>query len=545
MARGAEQAREELRAGGVAGAETAGRTEGTAHTVEEEEEAPMPAGDVAGRAEDAARVADVEGVDRGEEAAASGLEAAFGASLSHPEDEAAAPAFEAVPEAFPSHPAEEVVAPAFEPASVPPVVVGVDVVDDSFPVPAAVGGGEAPPEVASVPSGAPSAGVENITALGLEAAPEASLSRHEGASQALVPFSAPTAEGGAPEHPDPWGNQGLDQPGVPFDLADVAEAEKELWREHVEMGSALENTLTAALDLHKTKGPELHKENAELRSDVERVRGIITEMGLEALKHGSALVRAEEEHDAQRTLAEQRARETEQLSAMLREKDEVLAAEQGQLRQLREAAIGLLTEALMGEGIAVTASQASAEDRGASMSELLHEINIAQAQLVEEKGRTEELRKAAADASAQMESLQVTYSEVQKELNDLEGVTVAVSRELEGEGAQSGSSVASRLRALGDRVTEHLKGSFRLGIQKALSVVSTHFIIDLEALTAGYVVTEDLDDDAVVAVVGEADAAAEGPAAKLSALLEGDVFPGADKDADAAAAGPSDGGDTP
>ena len=59
-------------------------------------------------------------------------------------------------------------------------------------------------------------------------------------------------------------------------------------------------------------------------------------MGFEGRKRGLALVRAEEERDAQRTLAEQRAREVEQLSAVLREKDEALAAEQGQLRQLAQ-----------------------------------------------------------------------------------------------------------------------------------------------------------------------------------------------------------------
>ena len=121
---------------------------------------------------------------------------------------------------------------------------------------------------------------------------------------------------------------------------------------------------------------------------------------------------------------------------------------------------------------------------------------------------------------------------VQADLEGLEGATVAVCRELEGEGAPSGSSVASRLRSLGGRVTERLKSALRLGIQKTLGVVSTHYLVDLEAVATGYVVADDLDDDAAVAVVEQAAAAAEGAATTLSALFEGELFPGADVDED-------------
>ena len=47
---------------------------------------------------------------------------------------------------------------------------------------------------------------------------------------------------------------------------------------------------------------------------------------------------------------------------------------------------------------------------------------------------------------------------------------MAVCQELEGEGALSGSSVASRLRSLGGRVAEHIKNTFHLGVQRALTV---------------------------------------------------------------------------
>ena len=47
---------------------------------------------------------------------------------------------------------------------------------------------------------------------------------------------------------------------------------------------------------------------------------------------------------------------------------------------------------------------------------------------------------------------------------------MAVCQELKGEGALSGSLVASRLRSLGGRVAEHIKSTFRLGVLRALAV---------------------------------------------------------------------------
>ena len=104
---------------------------------------------------------------------------------------------------------------------------------------------------------------------------------------------------------------------------------------------------------------------------------------------------------------------------------------------------------------------------------------------------------------------------------------MAACREVEGEGGPSGSSVTSRLRSLGGRVAERLKGALRLGVQKALGVVSMHYIVDLEQLATGYVVP-DGDDDAM----DQADAGAGAAASTLARLFEGDLFPGAEDDED-------------
>ena len=57
------------------------------------------------------------------------------------------------------------------------------------------------------------------------------------------------------------------------------------------------------------------------------------------------------------------------------------------------------------------------------------------------------------------EALQVAYSSVQKDYEDLEGAAVAACQGLEGEGGSSDSSLVSRLRSLGDRMAEQLKGA--------------------------------------------------------------------------------------
>ena len=87
------------------------------------------------------------------------------------------------------------------------------------------------------------------------------------------------------------------------------------------------------------------------------------------------------------------------------------------------------------------------------------------------------------------------------------------------------------MRSLGGRVTERLKGALRLGVQKALGVVSTHYIIDLEQVATGYVVAPDTDEDVAVTAMKWADTAAKGATSALSVFLEGDLFPDTEDDA--------------
>ena len=75
-----------------------------------------------------------------------------------------------------------------------------------------------------------------------------------------------------------------------------------------------------------------------------------------------------------------------------------------------------------------------------------------------------ELWKAVVEETAAKEALQVTYASTQKDYEDLERAVMAAYQVVEGEGGSSGSLLASRLRSLGDRVAERLKGTLRLGV---------------------------------------------------------------------------------
>jgi hypothetical protein len=63
----------------------------------------------------------------------------------------------------------------------------------------------------------------------------------------------------------------------------------------------------------------------------------------------------------------------------------------------------------------------------------------------------------------------------------------------EGE-VQAGSSMASRLCALSRHVTQRMRRALHLGIQKA-GVVASHYQVDLEAISTGYVVPICVDDE--------------------------------------------------
>ena len=134
------------------------------------------------------------------------------------------------------------------------------------------------------------------------------------------------------------------------------------------------------------------------------------------------------------------------------------------------------------------------------------------------------------DETVAKEAINTVLMAAQAEYMDLERTAVSVCQELEGEGAVFGSSVISRLRAIGGRIAEHANCTFRLGVLRALAMASTHYIMDLQRVSSGYVIPTDADADAVSTIMDDA-AAAEEFATVLAAKLEADIPPIAEFDA--------------
>jgi hypothetical protein len=85
--------------------------------------------------------------------------------------------------------------------------------------------------------------------------------------------------------------------------------------------------------------------------------------------------------------------------------------------------------------------------------------------------------------------VQTAYNSSQQELEELRAAALEACQEVEKGEAQAGSSMASRLRALGGHVARLMRRALHLGVQKALGVVASHYQVDFEAVSMGYVVS--------------------------------------------------------
>jgi hypothetical protein len=87
------------------------------------------------------------------------------------------------------------------------------------------------------------------------------------------------------------------------------------------------------------------------------------------------------------------------------------------------------------------------------------------------------------------------YNSLQQELEELRAAALEACQEVEEGEAQAGSSMASRLRALGGHVTRRMRRALHLGVQKAVDVVASHYQVNFEAVSMGYVVPVGVDDE--------------------------------------------------
>jgi hypothetical protein len=120
--------------------------------------------------------------------------------------------------------------------------------------------------------------------------------------------------------------------------------------------------------------------------------------------------------------------------------------------------------------------------------------------------------------------LQAAYNSFEQELAKLRATALETCQAVEEGEAQAGSSLASRLRALGGHVSGRMRRALHLGVQKALGVVRSHYEVNLEAVASGYVVPEGVEDEAAMEQV---DALAADAAEALTEALSEFLFPDA------------------
>jgi hypothetical protein len=105
------------------------------------------------------------------------------------------------------------------------------------------------------------------------------------------------------------------------------------------------------------------------------------------------------------------------------------------------------------------------------------------------------LQTALGHATTQAEAVQAAYDSSEWELGELRAATLETCQAVEEGEAQAGSSLASRLRALGGHVSRRMRRALHLGVQKALGVVGSHYQVDFAAVASGYTVQVGVEDE--------------------------------------------------
>jgi hypothetical protein len=98
-------------------------------------------------------------------------------------------------------------------------------------------------------------------------------------------------------------------------------------------------------------------------------------------------------------------------------------------------------------------------------------------------------------SATQAQEIQTAYNSSQQELEELQAAALEAYQGIKVGEAQAGSSMASLLRALGGHVTQRMRRTLHLGVQKALGVVASHYRVNLRAISTGYVIPAGVDDE--------------------------------------------------
>jgi hypothetical protein len=102
---------------------------------------------------------------------------------------------------------------------------------------------------------------------------------------------------------------------------------------------------------------------------------------------------------------------------------------------------------------------------------------------------------ALGNTTTQAEAVETAYNSTQQELEELRAAALEVYQEVEEGEAQAGSSLASRLHALGGHISQRMRRTLHLGVKKALDVVASHYQVDFEAVSSGYVVPVGVENE--------------------------------------------------
>jgi hypothetical protein len=133
-------------------------------------------------------------------------------------------------------------------------------------------------------------------------------------------------------------------------------------------------------------------------------------------------------------------------------------------------------------------------------------------------------RTALGNTTTQTKAVQTAYNSSQQELEELQAAALEIYQEVEEGATQAGSSLASRFRALGGHVSQCMRRALHLGVKKALGVVASHYQVDFEAVSSGYVVPVGVEDEEAM---NHADALAATAADMLAEDFADFLFPDA------------------
>jgi hypothetical protein len=134
------------------------------------------------------------------------------------------------------------------------------------------------------------------------------------------------------------------------------------------------------------------------------------------------------------------------------------------------------------------------------------------------------LRVALGNSTTQAQAVQTAYNSSQQEMKELRVAALEACHEVKEGEAQARSSMASYLRALGGHVARCMHRALHLGVKKALGVVVSHYRVDFEAVSLGYVIPVGVEDEVAM---DRADAFAATAADMLAEDFTDFLFPDA------------------